>query len=153
SNIAVGFLPAIPSNPKAEHALYDLRAIALRHLDTEFLADIRPSHSEPAYMLDAGVDVIGYAAFVQSEFREYPGIHKNLAALHEYLLTTRYPDIVNYDLQAFLVTLHAVREALPALAAATTALEPLLTEERIFGTFRKPPEYAKLIRRIHGKRQ
>ena len=61
---AVGFLPVIPLNPRAERALHDLRAIALRFLDVEFLTAIRPSHSEPAYMLDAGVDVIGYAAFV-----------------------------------------------------------------------------------------
>ena len=55
-------------------------------------------------MLDAGIDVIGYAAFVQSRYREYAGIHKNLDALHEYLLNTPEPDIINYDLQAFLVT-------------------------------------------------
>ena len=153
SDSAVGFLPVIPSNPKAEHALYDLRATALRFLDTEFLAAIRPSHSDPAYMLDAGIDVIGYAAFVQSRYREYVGIHKNLEALHEYLLSTPEPEIINYDLQAFLVTLRAAREAMPALAAATAALEPLLTEERIFRTSRKLPEHAKLIRRIHSKRR
>lgn len=150
---SVGFLPVIPSNPKAERALYDLRAIALRFLDTEFLAAIRPSHSEPAHMFDAGIDVIGYAAFVQSRYREYPGIYKNLGALHEYLLGTPDPEIVNYDLQAFLVTLRAAREAMPALAAATAALEPLLTEERIFRTSGRPPEYAKLLRRVHSKRQ
>ena len=83
-------------------------------------------------MLDAGIDVIGYAAFVQSRYREYAGIHKNLDALHEYLLDAPATDIINYDLQAFLITLRVAREALPALAAATTALEPLLTEERIF---------------------
>src|SRR6188472_1196895 len=88
SDISVGFLPVIPSNPKAEHALLDLRAIALRFLDVEFLAAIRPSHSAPAYMLDAGIDVIGHAAFVQSRYREYAGILKNLAALHDYLLDT-----------------------------------------------------------------
>jgi cobaltochelatase CobT len=153
SDSSVGFLPVILSNPKAQHALYDLRAIALRFLDVEFLAAIRPSHSEPAYMLDAGIDVIGYAAFVQSKYREYPGIHKNLDALHAYLLNTPDPDIVNYDLQAFLVTLRAAREAMPALAAATVALEPLLTEERIFRTSGRPPGYAKLIRRIHAKRE
>ena len=97
----VGFLPVIPSNPAAERALHDLRAIALRFLDVEFLAAIRPSHAEPAYMLDAGIDVIGYAAFVQSRYWEYPGIHKNLAALHDYLLSTPQPDIINYDLQVF----------------------------------------------------
>lgn len=153
SGSPVGFLPVIPSNPKAEHALYDLRAIGLRFLDMEFLTAIRPSHAEPAYVLDAGVDVIGYAAFVQSRYREYPGIHKNLGALHDYLLNTPQPDIVNYDVQAFFVTLHAAREAMPALAAATAALKPLLTEERIFRTSGRPPEYAKLIRRIHSKRQ
>ena len=88
SDSSVGFLPVILSNPKAEHALYDLRAIALHFLDVEFLTAVRPSHSDPAYMLDAGIDVIGYAAFVQSRFQEYVGIHKNLGALHEYLLRT-----------------------------------------------------------------
>ena len=118
----VGFLPVIPSNPKAEHALHDLRAIALRFLDMEFLSAIRPSHSEPAHMLDAGIDVIGYAAFVQSRYREYPGIHGNLGALHEYLLNTPEPDIVNYDLQAFLVTLRAAREVMPAFQNSTRSL-------------------------------
>ena len=79
----LGPLPVILSQPKAEHALHDLRAIALRFLDLDFLRAIRPSHAEPAAMLDAGVDVIGYAAFVQSHYREYPGIHQNLAALHD----------------------------------------------------------------------
>src|SRR6476619_4389924 len=148
----VGFLPVIPSNPKAEHALLDLRAIALRFLDVEFLAAIRPSHSAPAYMLDAGIDVIGHAAFVQSRYWDYVGIHQNLGALHAYLLNTPDPEIINYDLQAFLVTLRAAREAMPALAAATTALEPLLTDERLFRTFGRPPEYAKLIRRSHDRR-
>ena len=104
-------------------------------------------------MLDAGIDVIGYAAFVQSRYREYAGIHKNLGALHEYLLNTSEPEIINYDLQAFLVTLRAAREAVPALAATTAALEPLLTEERIFRISGRPPEYAKLVRRIHNKRR
>jgi cobaltochelatase CobT len=153
SDSSVGFLPIILSNPKAEHALYDLRAIALRYLDMEFLTAIRPSHSDPAHMLDAGIDVIGYAAFVQSGYRDYAGIHKNLGALHEYLLNTAEPEIVNYDLQAFLITLRAAREVMPALAAATAVLEPLLTEERIFRTSGRPPEYAKLIRRIHDQRQ
>jgi cobaltochelatase CobT len=153
SDSPVGFLPVILSNPKAQHALYDLRAIALRFLDMEFLSAIRPSHSDPAYMLDAGIDVIGYAAFVQSKYREYAGIQKNLDALHAYLLGTPEPVVVNYDLQAFLVTLRAAREAMPALAAATAALEPLLTDERIFRTAGGPPGYAKLIRRIHAKRQ
>jgi hypothetical protein len=152
SNSSVGFLPVVLSNPKAERALHDLRAIALRFLDGEFLAAIRPSHSEPAHMLDAGIDVIGYAAFVQSRFREYAGIHENLAALHEYLLNTAEADIVNYDLQAFLITLRVAREAVPALAAATTALEPLLTEEHIFRIAGRPNENAKLIRRIYSNR-
>jgi hypothetical protein len=153
SDTAVGFLPVILSSPKAEHALYDLRAIALRFLDIEFLAAIRPSHSDPAHALDAVIDVIGYAAFVQSSYREYVGIRENLGALHNYLLNTREPDIVNYDLQAFLTTLRAAREAMPALAAATAALAPLLTEEQIFGLSRSLPEQAKLIHRITNKRQ
>ena len=103
-------------------------------------------------MLDAGIDVIGYAAFVQSRYREYAGIHKNLGALHEYLLTTSETEIINYDLQAFLITLRVARETVPALAAATTALEPLLTDEQILGTDRRPHENAKLIRRIYSKR-
>jgi cobaltochelatase CobT len=153
SDSSVGFLPVIPSNPKAERALYDLRAIALRFLDMDFLTAIRPSHSEPAHMLDACVDVIGYAAFVQSKYRDYVGIHNNLGALHAYLLDTPHPDIVNYDLQAFLVTLRAARDATPALAAATAALEPVLTDERIFRLSGRPPEYAKLIRRIDRNSQ
>src|SRR3954453_9792060 len=84
SGSPVGFLPVILSNPKAERALHDLRAIARRFLDVDFLTAIRRSHSEPAYMLDAGIDVIGYAAFVQSRFREYAGIHENLGALHKH---------------------------------------------------------------------
>jgi cobaltochelatase CobT len=153
SDSSVGFLPVILSNPNAEHALHDLRAIALHFLDVDFLTAIRPSHSEPAHMFDAGIDVIGYAAFVQSKYRDYAGIHKNLGALHDYLLNTREPDIINYDLQAFLLTLRAAREAMPALAAATAALEPLLTEERFFRLSGRPPEYAKLLRRIDTKRQ
>ena len=152
SGSPVGFLPVILSNPSAERALHDLRAIALRFLDVEFLAAIRPSHSEPAHMLDAGIDVIGYAAFVQSSYREYAGIHKNLGALHEYLLDTPETDIINYDLQAFLITLRAAREAVPALAAATAALEPLLADEQLFGTARRAHENARLIRRIYSKR-
>src|SRR3954466_6063431 len=88
SDSSLGFLPVILSNPKAERALHDLRAIALRFLDVEFLTAIRQSYSERAYMLDAGMDVIGYAAFVQSSYREYAGIHENLGALHKYLLNT-----------------------------------------------------------------
>ena len=152
SGSSVGFLPVIPLNPRAERALHDLRAIALRFLDVEFLTAIRPSHSGPAYMLDAGVDVIGYAAFVQSRYREYAGIQKNLDALHEYLLNTPETGIINYDLQAFLITLRVAREAVPALAATTTVLEPLLTEEQIFRKAKGPPENAKLIRRIYSKR-
>src|SRR5262245_47615283 len=110
SDSPVGFLPVIPSYPKAERALHDLRAIALRFLDTEFLTAIRPSHCDPAYMFDAGIDVIGYAAFVQSRYQDYVGIHGNLGALHDYLLSTSEPDITNYDVQAFLVTLSAARE-------------------------------------------
>src|SRR3954447_16368294 len=140
SGSPVGFLPVILSNPKAERALHDLRAIALRFLDLDFLTAIRPSHSEPAYMLDAGIDVIGYAAFVQSSYWEYAGIHENLGALHKYLLSTPEIDIVNYDLQAFLVTLRVAREAMPILAATTTALEPLLTDERLFRTGKRPHE-------------
>ena len=59
--------------------------------------------------LQADIDVIGYAAFVQSSYREYVGIHKNLGALHDYLLNTPKPDIINYDLQAFLIALGAAR--------------------------------------------
>jgi hypothetical protein len=153
SDISVGFLPVIVSNPKAARAFYDLRAIALRFLDTDFLAAIRPSHSDPARMLDAGIDAIGYAAFVQSRYREYPGIHDNLGALQEYLLHTPDPEIINYDLPVFLVTLRAAREALPALAAATTALDPVLTQDRIFRSSGRDLEYARLVRRLHAKRQ
>jgi cobaltochelatase CobT len=152
SGSSVGFLPVIPLNPRAERALHDLRAIALRFLDVEFLTAIRPSHSGPAHMLDAGIDVIGYAAFVQSRYREYAGIQKNLDALHEYLLNTPETGIINYDLQAFLITLRVAREAVPALAATTIVLEPLLTEEQIFRKAKGPPENAKLIRRIYSKR-
>src|SRR5436853_6905574 len=44
SDSPVGFLPVVLSNPKAERALYDLRAIAMRFLDMEFLAAMRPQH-------------------------------------------------------------------------------------------------------------
>src|SRR5262245_55564465 len=146
----VGFLPAVPSNSEAERALHDLRASALCVLDLEFLTAIRPSHPEPAHMLDAGVDAIGYAAFVDNrEYDKYPGIHRNLDALHEYLLESPEPEIINYDLQVFLIVLRAAREVMPALAAATAALEPLLTEERIFSMRgRRLPEYDRLPRRI-----
>jgi cobaltochelatase CobT len=151
----VGFLPAVPHNPAAERALYDLRAFALRSLDTEFLTAIRPLQPEPALMLDAGIDAIGYAAFVLSRLQhEYAGVHNNLDALHGLLLgTAPRPEIINFDLQAFLIVLSAAREILPALAAKTAALEPLLTEAKIFAIpGRRPPEYAKLIRRIYGRR-
>jgi hypothetical protein len=137
SGSPVGFLPVVLSNPKAERALHDLRAIALRFLDVEFVTAIRPSHSEPAHMLDAGIDVIGYAAFVQSRYREYAGIHKNLGALHEYLLTTYETEIINYDLQAFLITLRVARETVPALAAATRA--PALAKLRAVARPMPPP--------------
>jgi cobaltochelatase CobT len=155
SNSPVGFLPAIPSNREAERAFYDLRASALPLLDREFLEAIRPTHPEPAHMLDAGIDAIGYAAFVQSRgYEKYPGIHKNLAALHDYLLNTAEPEIINYDLQVFIIVLGAAREVMPALAAATAALEPVLTEERIFSIRgRRLPEYDKLPRRIFTLRQ
>ena len=153
SDSPVGFLPVILANPKAERAFYDLRAIALRFLDVEFLTAIRPSHSEPAHMLDAGIDVIGYAAFVQGEYRDYAGIHANLGALQAYLLSTPDPDIINYDLQAFLITLRAAREAMPTLAATTNALEPLLTEDLLFRQAGRPSEGLKLLRRIHTRRQ
>ncbi len=155
SNSPVGFLPAVPSNLEAQRAFYDLRASALPLLDREFLEAIRPAHPEPAHMLDAGIDAIGYAAFVQSGgYEKYPGIHKNLGALHEYLLNTPEPEIINYDLQIFLIVLRAAREVMPALAAATAALESLLTEERIFSMrARRLPEYDKLPRRIDKKRQ
>ena len=50
-NTPVGSLPTIPWDPKAEQALkgfYDLRALALRFLDTEFVTAIRPGHAEQA---------------------------------------------------------------------------------------------------------
>ena len=139
----VGFLPVIPSNPKAEHALHDLRAIALRFLDMEFLSAIRPSHPEPA---QCSMPASMSSAMPRS-FKAGTGISRhsgNLGALHEYLLNTPEPDIINYDLQAFLVTLRAAREAMPALAATTAALAPLLTEQQIFRIPGRPPEHAKL---------
>src|SRR3954454_10328568 len=84
SGSPVGFLPVVPSNPKTERALHDLRAIALRFLDVEFVTAIRPSHSEPAHMLDAGIDVIRYAAFVQSCNQVHAVVHHNRGALHGY---------------------------------------------------------------------
>lgn len=153
SDSAVGFLPVVLSNPKAEAALHDLRAMALRFLDMEFLEAVRPAHTDAAHMFDAVLDVIGYAAFVRSRYRDYAGIHKNLDALHAYLLDERDPDIVNYDLQAFLITLRAAREAIPALAAASAPLAPLLTEERILALPRRSREHAKSIRRLFQARQ
>jgi hypothetical protein len=155
SHSPVGYLADIPSNSKAARAFCDLRAFALRSLDREFLTAIRPTDPEPAYMLDAGIDVIGYAAFVLSKDKsDYEGIRENLGALHHYLLSTPKPDIRNYDLQAFLVVLCAARETMPALAAATGALEPLLTEDRIFAIAgRRDREYTRLIRRMYNERQ
>src|SRR3569623_2986513 len=73
-NTPVGSLPAIPWDPKAEHALkgfYALRALALRFLDTEFVTAIRPAPAEQAQMFDAGLDAMGYVAFVSSEYASY----------------------------------------------------------------------------------
>ena len=70
-NLAIGSLPTVPWDPKAAQALrgfHDLRAIALRFLDAEFVAAIRPVHTEPGCMFDAGIDAIGYAAFALSEY-------------------------------------------------------------------------------------
>ena len=155
-NVAIGSLPIVPWDPKAARALrgfYDLRAIALRFLDAEFVAAIRPVHTEPGCMFDAGIDAIGYAAFALSEYRQYPGIQNNLNALHDYL--TKTPDLMieQYDLSAFLIVLRAAREAIPELATRTSALEPLLTEERIFHLSRKmPSEYSRLLRRLYTNR-
>src|SRR5262245_26171591 len=163
-NSPLGPPPLIPSDrnthdkaqlalhERAQRALHDLRSIALCHLDKEFIASIRPSHPDAAAIFDAGIDAMGYAAFFQSKYQEYPGIHINLDALHQYLLRT--PEIPNYDLQAFLTVLRAAREVLPDLAAKTAALEPLLTDEGISSIFiRRDPDYTKLIRRIDDKRQ
>jgi hypothetical protein len=155
-SVAIGSLPTVPWDPKAAPALrgfYDLRAIALRFLDAEFVAAIRPVHTEPACMFDAGIDAIGYAAFALSEYRQYLGIQNNLAALHHYLIGT--PDLIieQYDLSAFLIVLSAAREAIPELAALTSALAPLLKEERIFQLSRRmPSEYSKLLRRLYNNR-
>lgn len=155
-NVAIGSLPTVPWDPKAVPALrglYDLRAIALRFLDAEFVAAIRPVHTEPGCMFDAGIDAIGYAAFALSEYRQYPGIQNNLNALQGYL--TKTPDLLieQYDLSAFLIVLRAAREAIPELAARTSALEPLLNEDRIFLMSKKmPSEYSKLLRRLYNNR-
>src|SRR5581483_4231782 len=50
-NTPVGSLPVIPWDPKAEQALkgfYDLRAFALRFLDTDFVTAVRPVPTEQA---------------------------------------------------------------------------------------------------------
>lgn len=156
-NIRVGSLPAIPWDPRAEQALkgfYDLRALALRFLDTDFVTAIRPLHAEQAYMFDAGLDAMGYVAFATSEYAKYPGIQKNIEALQQYLLTAPSLQIEQYDLPAFLIVLRAAREALPALAARTSDLEPLLAEERIFQiSGRRPTEFSRIIRNLFNKRQ
>jgi hypothetical protein len=156
-NTPVGSLPTIPWDPRAEQALkgfHDLRALALRFLDTEFLTAIRPAHAEQAYMFDAGLDAMGYVAFVSSEYANYPGIQKNLQALHEYLLKTPNLEIMQYDLAAFLVVLRAARETLPDLAARTQDLETLLTEERIFQfSGRRSSDFSRIIRGLFNKRQ
>jgi hypothetical protein len=156
-NTPVGSLPSVPWDPKAEQALkgfYDLRALALRFLDTEFVTAIRPAHSEQACMFDAGLDAIGYVAFASSEYANYPGIQNNLKALREYLITTPNLQIMQYDLPAFLILLRAAREALPQVASATPDLEPLLTEERIFQlSGRRPSEFSRLIRGLFERRQ
>ena len=156
-NTPVGSLPTIPWDPKAEQALkglYDLRALALRFLDTEFVTAIRPAHTEQATMFDAGLDAMGYVAFASSEYANFPGIQENLQALHRYLLQTPNLEIMQYDLAAFLIGLRAARETLPGLAARTLDLEPLLTEERIFQlSGKRPSEFSGIIRRLFGKRQ
>lgn len=156
-NTPVGNLPAIPWDPKAEQALkgfYDLRALALRFLDTEFVTSIRPLHAEQAYMFDAGLDAMGYVAFASSEYANYPGIRNNLRALQKYLLETPNLQIMQYNVAAFLIVLRAARETLPALADMTRDLEPLLAEERIFqlsGNSRS--EFSRIMRGLFGKRQ
>jgi len=156
-NTPVGSLPTIPWDPAAERALkgfYDLRALALRFLDTEFVTAIRPLHTEQAYMFDAGLDAMGYVAFASSEYAKYPGIQNNLQALQGYLLKTPNLQIMQYDLAAFLIVLRAAREALPELAARTLDLEPLLTEERIFQlSGKRPSEFSRIIRGLFNKRQ
>lgn len=156
-NTPVGSLPTIPWDPKAAQALkgfYDLRALALRFLDTEFVTAIRPVHTEQAHMFDAGLDAMGYVAFASSEYANYPGIQKNLQALHDYLLKTPDLQIMQYDLAAFLIVLRAARETLPDLAARTQDLEPLFTEERIFQLAgKRPSEFSRIIRGLFSQRQ
>jgi len=155
-NTPVGALPTVPWDPGADQALkgfYDLRALALRFLDTEFVTAIRPMHSEQAHMFDAGLDAMGYVAFASSPYANYPGIQKNLQALQEYLLGMANLQIMQYDLAAFLIVLRAARETVPALAARTTALEPLLSEERIFQlSGKRPSEFSRVIRGLFNKR-
>jgi len=155
-NTPVGSLPLIPWDPKAARALkgfYDLRALALRFLDTEFVTAIRPAHAEQATMFDAGLDAMGYVAFVSSEYASYPGIQSNLQALHRYLLETQNLEIMHYDLAAFLIVLRAAREVLPDLAARTADLEPLLTEARIFQfSGKRPSEFSKIVRGLFNNR-
>jgi hypothetical protein len=155
-NIPVGSLPAIPWDPGAEQALkgfYDLRALALRFLDTEFVTAIRPLHAEQATMFDAGLDAMGYVAFATSEYAKYPGIQKNIEALQRYLLKTPTPQIEQYDLAAFLIVLRAARETVPDVAAGTLDLEPLLTDERIFQlSGKRPSEFSRIIRGLFDKR-
>jgi hypothetical protein len=156
-NTPVGSLPSIPWDPSAEQALkgfYDLRALALRFLDIEFITAIRPVYTEQAHMFDAGLDAMGYVAFASSEYAQYPGIQQNLQALQGYLLRTSNPQIMQYDLAAFLVVLRAGRETLPELAARTLDLEPLLTEQRIFQlSGKRPSEFSRIIRALFNKRQ
>jgi cobaltochelatase CobT len=153
----LGSLPAIPWDPEAEAALkgfYDLRALALRFLDTEFVTAIRPAHAEQAWMFDAGLDAMGYAAFASSAYANYAGIDRNLQALQRYLVETPNLEIIHYDLAAFLIVLRTACEALPQLADRTRALEPLFTEERIFQLSRqKPVEFSGIIRRLFEGRQ
>jgi len=156
-NTPVGTLPTIPWDPRADHALkgfYDLRALALRFLDTEFVTAIRPVHAEQAQMFDAGLDAMGYVAFATSEYATYAGIQNNLEALHGYLLKTPHLEIMQYDLAVFLIALRAARETVPALAARTQDLEPLLTEERIFQLAgKRPSEFSRMLRGLLNKRQ
>jgi len=156
-NTPVGSLPVIPWDPKAEQALkgfYDLRAFALRFLDTDFVTAVRPVHTEQATMFDAGLDAMGYVAFALSEYANYPGTQNNLQALHGYLLKTPDLQIMHYDLAAFLIVLRAAREAVPELAARTVDLEPLLAEERIFQLAgKRPSEFSRILRGLFSKRQ
>jgi len=156
-NTPVGSLPIIPWDPGAAQALkgfYDLRALALRFLDTDFVTAIRPAHTEQAYMFDAGLDAMGYVAFVSSEYADYAGIHNNLQALHRYLLETQNLEIMHYDLAAFLIVLRAARETVPELAVRTSDLAPLLSEDRIFQlSGRRPSDFSGIIRALFNNRR